>query len=134
MTSAREAPPIRIGLATCAALPNGDGDEALLAAALNDRGVDTEWVVWSASDPAAMGERFDAVVIRSTWDYVDDREAFIAWVEACAAPIWNPAPVVRWNSDKRYMLHLLAGCSHRLRRSWQHSTKTGRCRRAVRQS
>ncbi len=108
MTSAREAPPIRIGLATCAALPNGDGDEALLATALNDRGVDTEWVVWSASDPAAMGERFDVVVIRSTWDYVDDREAFVAWVEACTAPAWNPAPVVRWNSDKRYMLDLLA--------------------------
>ena len=107
MTSAREAPPIRVGLATCAALPNGDEDESLLATALNDRGVDTEWVVWSASDPAAMGERFDAVVIRSTWDYVDDREAFVAWVEACTTAVWNPAPVVRWNSDKRYMLDLL---------------------------
>ncbi|MGA0222622.1 MAG: ATP-grasp domain-containing protein [Candidatus Nanopelagicales bacterium] len=107
MTSAREAPPIRVGLATCAALPNGDEDESLLAAALNDRGVDTEWVVWSASDPDAMGERFDAVVIRSTWDYVDDREAFVGWVEACTAPVWNSASVVRWNSDKRYMLDLL---------------------------
>ena len=107
MTSARDAQPIRVGLATCAALPNGDEDESLLATALNDRGVDTEWVVWSASEPAAMGERFDVVVIRSTWDYVDDREAFVAWVEACTAPAWNPAPVVRWNSDKRYMLDLL---------------------------
>ena len=107
MTSTPEAPPIRVGLATCAALANGDEDESLLATALNDRGVDTEWVVWSASDPAAMGERFDAVVIRSTWDYVDDREAFVAWVEACTAPVWNSASVVRWNSDKRYMLDLL---------------------------
>lgn len=107
MTSARDAPPIRVGLATCAALPNGDEDESLLATALNDRGVDTEWVVWSASDPAAMGERFDTVVIRSTWDYVDDRETFVAWVEACTTAVWNPAPVVRWNSDKRYMLDLL---------------------------
>jgi Glutathione synthase/Ribosomal protein S6 modification enzyme (glutaminyl transferase) len=64
-------------------------------------------VVWSASDPAAMGERFDTVVIRSTWDYVDDREAFVVWVEGCTAPAWNSAPVIRWNSDKRYMLDLL---------------------------
>ncbi|NDA50793.1 MAG: hypothetical protein EBY60_10395, partial [Actinobacteria bacterium] len=49
----------------------------------------------------------DAVVIRSTWDYVDDREAFVGWVEACTAPLWNSASVVRWNSDKRYMLDLL---------------------------
>jgi glutathione synthase/RimK-type ligase-like ATP-grasp enzyme len=107
VTSTPEAPPIRVGLATCAGLPNGDEDESLLATALHDHGVDTEWVVWSASDPAAMGERFDIVVIRSTWDYVDDREAFVGWVEACTAPVWNSASVVRWNSDKRYMLDLL---------------------------
>ena len=108
MTSARDAQPIRVGLATCAALPNGDEDEWLLATALNDRGLDTEWVVWSASEPAAMGERFDVVVIRSTWDYVDDREAFLAWVEACSVPVLNPTSIVRWNSNKAYMLDLLA--------------------------
>ena len=52
---------------------------------------------------------FDVVVIRNTWDYTDDREAFLAWtreVESATA-LLNPAEIVRWNTDKVYLRDLI---------------------------
>jgi glutathione synthase/RimK-type ligase-like ATP-grasp enzyme len=44
-------------------------------------------------------------VVRSTWDYSDRRDAFLAW---CARPprLLNPAAVIEWNTDKRYLREL----------------------------
>ncbi len=53
----------------------------------------------------------DAVLIRSTWDYTENPEAFCAWLDAISAtelPVVNPAALVRWNSDKRYLADLAA--------------------------
>ena len=48
---------------------------------------------------------FDGVVVRSTWDYVDRRDEFLAWTESLPR-VANPAPVIRWNSHKRYLADL----------------------------
>ena len=61
-------------LATCAALPSGDEDAEVLAAALTEYGLDPRWVVWT--DPA-VDWTAGLVVLRSTWDYTFDREAFL---------------------------------------------------------
>jgi len=58
-----------------------------------------------------MWTAFDAVVIRSCWDYHLHRDAFGAWLtslETAGVPVWNPPPLVRWNSDKRYLIDLAA--------------------------
>jgi glutathione synthase/RimK-type ligase-like ATP-grasp enzyme len=50
--------------------------------------------------------RYDAVVIRSTWDYARDVEGFVATlasVEAAGVPLWNPTSMVVNNLDKRYL-------------------------------
>ena len=52
---------------------------------------------------------FDGVVVRSTWDYTDHLEQFLAWteeVEAAGTPLWNPAAVIGWNVHKRYLIEL----------------------------
>ena len=51
------------------------------------------------------GQRFDAALLRSAWDYTERLAEFLAWVERTAAvtTLLNPAPVVRWNSDKHYL-------------------------------
>ena len=50
-------------------------------------------------------DRFDVVLIRSTWDYVERIDAFRAWIErrATRRTLRNPVPALRWSLDKRYL-------------------------------
>uniref|UniRef100_UPI001CA35847 ATP-grasp domain-containing protein n=1 Tax=Streptomyces sp. WAC05950 TaxID=2487419 RepID=UPI001CA35847 len=61
-----------------------------------------------SADPRGGWVGYDLAVIRSTWDYVGRIDEFLAWAEATArvTRLWNPAPLVRWNSDKSYLLDL----------------------------
>jgi hypothetical protein len=61
-------------------------------------------------DPTVDWSRARAAILRSTWNYVARYPAFMAWAERCAAVtrLWNPLPVIRWNSHKRYLLELAA--------------------------
>jgi glutathione synthase/RimK-type ligase-like ATP-grasp enzyme len=63
-------------------------------------------VVWN--DPTADWAGYDAVWIRSTWDYTERYAAFLDWLDVveAATDVWNPAPVMRWNSHKSYLLDL----------------------------
>jgi hypothetical protein len=47
-------------------------------------------------------------VLRSAWNYARHHQAFLEWAEHAAAvsTLWNPLPIVRWNSHKRYLLDL----------------------------
>lgn len=52
---------------------------------------------------------FDAALIGTPWDYFDNREAFLAKLDAIAAlgvPVCNSPDVVRWNIDKGYLAEL----------------------------
>ena len=59
--------------------------------------------VWD--DPAVDWDAFDLTVVRSTWDYVGRRDEFLAWAESVPR-LHNPAEVLRWNTDKRYLAEL----------------------------
>lgn len=81
--------------------------DELAVAPLAARGVQVDTVPWRHE---ADWSSYDAVVIRSTWDYQDDVERFVevlAGIEACTR-LLNPLDVVRWNVDKRYLLELEA--------------------------
>ena len=57
-------------------------------------------------DPAASWGGFDAVVVKSPWDYFDKIDAFYGWIDRMLAeevPLLNPASVIRWNADKVYL-------------------------------
>jgi hypothetical protein len=45
--------------------------------------------------------------VRQTWDYIDRRDAFLDWARL-QARIANPAEVLAWNTDKRYLDELAA--------------------------
>lgn len=52
---------------------------------------------------------FDAVVIRSPWDYQDRPGEFLSVLEqidASAARLFNPLDIVRWNLEKTYLRDL----------------------------
>ena len=61
-------------------------------------------------DPTVSWGRFDAVLLRSTWDYMDRLPEFLAWCDRVQSlsRLWNPPEVVRWNTDKRYLGDLAA--------------------------
>lgn len=93
-----------VALATCAEPLYAD--EAALEAALDAAGVSWQWMRWD--DPGADWSAFDAVVVRTTWDYHERVEEFVTWaahVDAVSR-LWNPAPVIAWNSHKGYLSEL----------------------------
>ncbi len=91
-------------LVGCVDLPEGDGDEHAVPAALTELGFDVSWAAWDDSrvDFAAA----DAVILRATWDYAPRRAEFLDWCESVPA-LYNPAAVARWNTDKSYLAELL---------------------------
>jgi glutathione synthase/RimK-type ligase-like ATP-grasp enzyme len=97
----------RIALATYEHAPDLAPDDQLLLPALRGAGLDAEPAVWS--DPDVMWETFDAVVVRSCWDYHLRIREFTSWLErldASRVPVWNAVPLIQWNSNKRYLLDL----------------------------
>lgn len=96
----------RLALATCAQLPELDPDDLPLRAALADRGVPTDVVVWD--DPTVDWAAYPHVLIRSTWDYTDRPTQFADWTRRVerTSTLLNPADVVGWNIDKTYLRDL----------------------------
>jgi hypothetical protein len=92
----------RIVLAGCPALPEGDGDDAELVAALRQRGLHARWLSWD--DPETL--RADLVILRATWDYIERLDEFLSW-STRITNLLNPADVVAWNTDKRYLADLI---------------------------
>ena len=86
-----------------AALPEGDGDDAELVAALRTHGLHARWLPWD--DPGTLDA--DLVILRATWDYIDRLDEFLAWTTSVRNLINAPA-VVAWNTDKRYLADLAA--------------------------
>lgn len=99
---------MRLRVATCVTLPEPDGDEQPLAAALAEAGIDARLVAWD--DPLVDWDAPVPTIIRSTWNYAFAPGAFRAWVDrvSASAPLLNPRDVVHENLDKRYLLELAA--------------------------
>jgi len=93
----------RVALVTCGEIPDLDPDDRLVLPALTGLGITATPAVWD--DPAVDWSAFDLVVLRSAWDYAPRRDEFVAWTQRVPR-LANPAHVVRWNTDKRYLLQL----------------------------
>ncbi|WP_431883374.1 ATP-grasp domain-containing protein [Micromonospora gifhornensis] len=95
----------RVALVTCTEFADLEADDRLVIAPLAARDIAAEPVVWD--DPAVDWADYDLVVLRSPWDYMSRRDDFVAWA-ARVPRLVNPADVVRWNTDKRYLDELRA--------------------------
>lgn len=92
-----------LAFATGHAYRDLDPDLPLLLEAARDRGSDAGLVVWD--DPSVDWSSYDAVVVRSCWDYVERREEFLTWAESVPR-LQNTVDVMRWNTDKVYLQQL----------------------------
>lgn len=92
-----------LALATAISACASDEDLHPLQAACAEAGLRADIVAWD--DPTVSWARFDAVLLRSPWDYTERLPEFLGWCERVAActTLLNPLEVVRWNTDKHYL-------------------------------
>ena len=93
-----------VALATSEAWPHLHPDDAGLLAELLKLRVSAVPAVWS--DETVDWKDFDAVVIRSCWDYHLRPAEFRAWIDGLRVPVFNSAEILRWNMHKSYLLDL----------------------------
>lgn len=94
----------RCAFLTMASLDAFECYDHLLFEPLASRGWHTEEIPWRNED--VDWNRFDAVIIRSPWDYQDDPKRFISVLETIdqsTAHLENSLHIVRWNLNKQYL-------------------------------
>jgi glutathione synthase/RimK-type ligase-like ATP-grasp enzyme len=98
----------RIALVTAIASATLDDDMPLLLDACARLGLIAEVRAWD--DFTVSWARYDAVVLRSPWDYHLRLPEFLRWCERVdrVTRLLNPLPIVRWNTDKHYLSDLAA--------------------------
>lgn len=94
----------RLAIATSAAEPDIHADDKHLVTSLRGLGVETTACIWN--DPAVDWAAFDAVLIRSIWDYFKHYASFKRWLGQLSVPTINNKELLLWNSDKRYLIEL----------------------------
>jgi glutathione synthase/RimK-type ligase-like ATP-grasp enzyme len=99
----------RVALATSSKYPALTDDDRLLLTPLAQRNIQADPAIWN--DPSRNWSSYDAVVVRSCWDYHLQPEKFLRWIanlEALNVPPFNSAGVIRWNANKTYLRDLEA--------------------------
>lgn len=82
-------------------------DDAELVHQLPPSGMTPVPCIWN--DPHVEWSSFDAVLVRTIWDYWQHYGQFVSWLnrlESSGVRVFNPVRVLRWNADKRYLLDL----------------------------
>jgi len=93
-----------IALLTCERLPELNPADRALIPLFAEQDVTAVPVVWN--DPNIRWQDFSALIVRTTWDYYKQADAFRHWldtVECAGVPTFNPVPVVRDNMHKFYL-------------------------------
>lgn len=89
--------------------PNLTADDALALAPLKQFDIEAIPIIWD--DPQVDWKMFDAVIIRSCWDYHFKTRDFRRWIdrlEELKIAVWNPVEILRWNMNKAYLRELAA--------------------------
>jgi hypothetical protein len=94
---------MRIAVATCGVMAPEFTDDERLVRELELRGADVVLEPW---DRPLDWSAFNAVAVRSPWDYTLRHEDFSEWARAVGPTLHNSADLMLWNSDKRYLSDL----------------------------
>jgi glutathione synthase/RimK-type ligase-like ATP-grasp enzyme len=99
--------PPRVALITCEKFADLYPDDLLLVSALEEIGISGVPAVWSRS--SIDWDSFDALVMRSPWDYFERPAEFRSWLDARIASgvlMCNSREILDWNFDKSYLQDL----------------------------
>ena len=81
--------------------------DELLVPYFNERGWSVETISWHSQ--SEKWDRFDYVIVRSTWDYQQHPRAFMKCldqIDASSAILLNPLAHIQWNIEKHYLKDL----------------------------
>ena len=103
---------MKLGLLTSAALPELNLSDRSLKVVLEKHGHHCEILIWDQIQIGAgktliyQSEEkiFDGLIIRSPWDYYKKLPQFLNFTKNCPVPLMNPADLIEWNSNKKYLL------------------------------
>ncbi len=93
---------MRVALATTLPLPEVDADQDLMLEAFRRAGFECELLGWDSGDDP---NEWDAVILRSTWNYHLKPDEFLNWTRSVDR-LFNDAATVESNVDKRYLVGL----------------------------
>jgi len=97
----------RVALVTCEKFADLYPDDLLLVSALEEIGVSAVPAVWSRAD--IDWTSFDALVMRTPWDYFERAAEFRIWLDERIASdvlMCNSREILNWNFDKSYLQDL----------------------------
>jgi glutathione synthase/RimK-type ligase-like ATP-grasp enzyme len=97
----------RVALVTCEKFSDLYEDDLLLVSALEEIGVMGVPAVWSRAE--IDWNSFDALVMRSPWDYFERADEFKSWLDeriASGVLMCNSREILDWNFDKSYLQDL----------------------------
>ncbi len=97
----------RVALVTCEKFSDLYADDLLLVPALEELGVSAVPAVWSRAD--IDWTSFDALVMRSPWDYFERAAEFRNWLDdriTSGVLMCNSPEILAWNFDKSYLQDL----------------------------
>jgi glutathione synthase/RimK-type ligase-like ATP-grasp enzyme len=97
-------------IATCSEYPHPTPNLEALLKALRAHGMEAAYLPWKRT-PLDTFAAADAVLPLCCWDYYDDPERFLGWIDALAArgaKLLNEPDLLRWNFRKTYLLELAA--------------------------
>ena len=81
-------------------MPDQFTDDLLVISELGKLGAEVTYEPW---DSELDWPSFDAVCVRSPWDYSRRRDEFVEWADRVGPNLHNSAEILRWNSDKAYI-------------------------------
>lgn len=93
-----------VALVTCSTFPALSQSDATLVAPLKKEGFVSHAVPWDEKD--MDWSLFDRIILRSCWNYPEKYDRFIDWLYRLNGQLYNPEPIVKWNSHKSYLLDL----------------------------
>ena len=100
----------RVALVTTveSAVLHDDFDRPFQEAAFVANGISCEYIPWE--DTSVDWDAFDLVIVRSPWNYTTRLTEFRFWLaeRMGALNFHNPAALIAWNLDKRYLGELAA--------------------------
>lgn len=102
---------MKLAILTCSEMPDMLPYDKEVIYMLQKRGINVTVFVWDElfSEKIDFIVEFDAVLLRTIWDYyqkVDDFLALLDSLEAINVPVFNPIDILRWNMDKKYLAEL----------------------------
>jgi glutathione synthase/RimK-type ligase-like ATP-grasp enzyme len=98
---------MQICFVTCSKEPALTKDDLLLSRYLLNKNINVVPSIWD--DITVNWQAYDAIILRSMWDYHTRIDEFNAWLdrlELLGCIVLNPVSIVKWNQNKKYLADL----------------------------